>query len=175
MSEGKPLKLRTGIAGTSAVIAVVAASAALAASPAPSGWKTFRANGVSVSLPQRWYATSRALTLVTGPGMDLAIASFPFPRVPRPNGCEPAGTLAKMQPAGALVYLIDYGSESHFAPRPKLIRLAHFARYECFGPSYRITYRDAGRDFQVQVAFGRLATAATRATSLRVANSLRAG
>jgi hypothetical protein len=73
---------------------------------------------VAVSLPQSWYATSRALTPVTAPGMYLAVASFPFPRDPRLNGCESAGTLAKMQPAGALVYVID-GSESMFSSRPK--------------------------------------------------------
>jgi hypothetical protein len=109
--------------------------------------------------------------------MDLAVASFPFPALNRANGCEPAGTLAKMQPTGALVYVFDYGQldqGNKFAPRPKPIRLVHFARYDCFGPSYQVRYRDAGRDFQVQIAFGRSATAATRATALRIVNSLRA-
>ena len=79
-----------------------------------------------------------------------------------------------MEPADALIYVIEYAGDvrkSDFPSRPKQLRLTHFANYECFGRSYRVTFRERGRYFQTQVAFGRAATAATRASALRVLNS----
>jgi hypothetical protein len=110
----------------------------------------------------------------------MAVASYPFPRDPRPNGCRPQGTLAAVQPAGAVIFLIEYERfapsrfrPGDFPPRPRPFRLSGFARYECFGPSFMLRFRQEGRFFQIHVALGRRATAATRATVLRVLDSLR--
>ena len=155
----------------------LAAAVLLVAAIAP-GWIRAQADGVSLQRPRAWHATARPLTPVVYPAQVLAVASFPFPRDPRPNGCSPEGTLARMQPDGALLYVIEYdgGGVRHadFPPRPRRLRLVHFARYECFGPSYRVTFRESGRFFQVQVAFGRDAGAAVHATALRVLNSFHA-
>jgi hypothetical protein len=143
------------------------------ASAGAARWTTFHASGVSISYPPGWHATARPLTNVTSPVQVLAVASFRFPKSPRPNGCEPAATLAAMQPRGALIYVIEYGSGSakDFPPRPARLKLTRFGRAECFGPSYAILFRQAGRYFQVQVAFGRTATRATRTTALRIVDT----
>jgi hypothetical protein len=175
--------VRVRAVGTSAALAVVAASAALGTSRAPasspSSWPTFRTDRVSVRYPGSWFATVRPLTPVTGPGQLLAIASYPFPKEPRPNGCEPAGTLAKMPSDGALIFVWYYGSNlqySGFPPRPAQFRLTGLARYECFGPrpSYMLRFRESNRFFQIHIAFGHRAGAATRATALRILDSFMA-
>jgi hypothetical protein len=108
----------------------------------------------------------------------MAVASFPFPTDTRPNGCRPAGTLARKQPSGAVIFVIDYGtlnpSRSAWPERPTHFKLGAFANYECFGRSYQVRFREAGRHFQLFVSFGRRATSSTRATALHVLNTLTA-
>ena len=90
--------------------------------------------------------------------------------------------LTEMPPKGVIIFLMEDTTPSPFGPprqrdfppRPKEFRLGSFARYECFGPSYRLAFREAGRFFQIQVAFGPHAGAAARATALRVLNSFTA-
>lgn len=150
-----------------------------------SGWHTFRNLGISVRFPAGWHATARQLTPVDYPIQVLAVASYPFPRDPRPNGCLPAGTLAEMPPRGALIVGIEYISAQRggtidrhaarvFPPRPAHFRLGSARRFECSGKSYRLLFQDAGRFFQVSVAFGPKARAHVRATVLRVLDSFRA-
>jgi hypothetical protein len=50
----------------------------------------------------------------------------------------------------------------------------NLAIYECFGRGYRLTFRQAGRYFQVQLDFGRSATRETREAALRVLDSVTA-
>jgi hypothetical protein len=141
------------------------------------GWNTFRANGAAIKYPDHWHATSRALTPVTSPSQLVAVTSFSIPPNPAADGCRPTGVLARMQPRGAFVYVIEYAGDirkSDFPPRPRRFRLTHLANYECFGRGYRLTFREAGRYFQAQLDFGRSATRATRATALRVLDSFTA-
>jgi hypothetical protein len=148
-----------------AVLALMAAGS--------SSWATFRADGVRIRHPAHWNATARPLTPVTSPEQVLAVASFAFPEDPRPNGCRPAGTLVKKQPSGAVVFVIEYGADdpSAFPRRPTHFKLRAFARYECFGRSYQLRFREAGRYFQVFVSFGGRATPSTRETVLRILDS----
>src|SRR5712691_11697903 len=96
----------------------------------PSKWLTFRTHGISVRYPPGWHATARPLPPVTYLPQVLAVASFPFPREAQTVGssCGPAGTLAKMPPIGALIFVIGYGGgrASDFPPRPKRFRLTGF-------------------------------------------------
>ena len=110
-------------------LALPLAALALAAAGPPT-WLIFRAHGISVRHPPGWHATARPLTPVGAPRQVMAIASYPFPRDPRPNGCSPTGTLAEMPPGGALIFAIEYegGVRSRdFPPRPRRFRLRGFA------------------------------------------------
>ena len=145
---------------------------------AQAGWRTFSANGISVRYPPGWFATRQPLTPVTSPPQILAVASYPLPRNDRgADGCEPKEALERMPPTGALIFGWEYGSITgralrHFPTRPKHFTLTSFARYECLGPSYMLRFRQAGRFFQIHIAFGKRAGGATRATALRILDSL---
>jgi len=152
------------------------------ASGTPPSWHTFRDDGVVFRYPQSWSATSRPLTPVSYPAQLLAVASYRLPRDSTgADGCRPSDALDRLPRAGAFVFGWDYGSGPHhsrfrtsdFPPRPRHFRLARFAHYECAGPSYMIRFRQAGRFLQVHVALGVRATPATRATVLRILDSLR--
>ena len=158
------------------LLVLLAAALALTAS----NWHIFRAHGISVRYPSGWFATARRLTLVTYPPQIIAVASY---RLPRGNGgadgCSPKQALDRMQPAGTFIFgweLTQGGSFRRrvFPPRPKHFRLTHLSQYECGGPSYLLRFRQAGRFFQIHVAFGKRASTATRATALRVLDTFHA-
>jgi hypothetical protein len=142
----------------------------------------FRAAGISVAYPHGWYATARPLTAVDYPPQRLAIASYPLRQNRPDNDCAPATALAEMPASGALIFVIEYAQPSPFGPvrmrdfpsRPKRFRLGGFARYECFGPSYMLLFREAGRFFQLHAVFGPRAGSVLRATVLRILDSLTA-
>jgi hypothetical protein len=136
-------------------------------------WHTYRAHGVSVRYPPTWHATSHALTHVTWPRQVLAVASYPLPRDNRgDDGCMPKEALDALPPDGA--FLFGWEDDGPAPPRPARFRLVHYTRYECLGASYLIRFRDHGRSFQVHVVLGPNATAATRATALRILDSFHA-
>ena len=140
-------------------------------------WHTFRAHGVSVRYPPGWFATARGLTPVTSPQQILAVASYRLPRGSGgANGCQPKEALDRMPLTGAFIFGWEYGprSKRDFPLRPKHFRLTHYARYECLGPSYMLRFRQAGRFFQLHVAFGRRASRATRATVVHILDTFSA-
>jgi hypothetical protein len=145
-------------------------------------WHTFRANGVSVRYPSGWYATARPLTAVTAPRQILAVASYRFrPDIARADGCEPREAFDRLPPTGAFVYgwedgRVGYDPGIHATPRPQHFKLTGFGHYECLGPGpgYMLSFSDEGRAFTVEIAFGREASAATRATVLRILDSFTA-
>lgn len=151
----------------------------------PSTWRTFRADGISVRYPPGWFATARRLTPVSYPPQVLAVASYPLPRDRSgADGCAPKEALDRMPPTGTFIFGWEYAKPTpggirvirarDFPPRPKRLKLTGFAQYECLGPSYMIRFREAGRFFQIHVAFGRRVGAATRGTALRVLDSFNA-
>jgi hypothetical protein len=83
-----------------------------------------------------------------------------------------------MTSSGALIFVIEYAyaRAKEFPPRHVHFRLSTARRYECFGPrrSYLLRFREAGRFFQIDIAFGRRAGAGTRATVLRVLDTFKA-
>lgn len=161
------------------LVALLGAVSPAAPRPATSsGWITFSTDGVRIQHPIGWYATARPLTPVASPRQLMAVASFAFPADTRPNGCRPAGTLARKQPSGTVIFVIDYGalnpSRGTWPQRPTHFKLGSFANYECFGRSYQARFREAGRHFQVFVSFGRRATPSMRSTALRVLDTFTA-
>jgi hypothetical protein len=143
-----------------------------------SSWNTFRANGLSIRYPKGWSASSHRLTPVTSPPQVLAIGSYTLPDGSRgANGCQPKEALDRMPSSGVFIFGWEYSggvTGLDFPPRPRHFRLTGFADYECLGPSYLLRFRVAGRFFQIHVAFGPHASASTRATALRVLDSLKA-
>jgi hypothetical protein len=145
---------------------------------------TFRTEGVRIRHPSTWYATARPLTPVTYPAQVLAVASFALPEKPRANGCRPAGALVGRQPAGAIIFVIEYGvippghfrmnARRVFPSRPPHFKLHTFANYECFGPSYQVRFREAGRYFQIFASFGRRAGPAVRDAVVHILDSFEA-
>jgi len=158
--------------------AVVFGSTAVA-----TNWDLFKTDGVRIQHPADWYATADPPTPVTYPKQVLVATSFPLPKNAVANGCRPTGLLARKQPDGAVIFVIEYGDPgawkwpkgyAPFPVRPRHFTLQTFANYECYGRSFQLRFRDAGRYFQVFTSFGRRATPATRATALHVLNSFRA-
>ena len=151
----------------------------------PSHWHTFHSNGVSFRYSPGWVATAEPLTAVTSPQQIIALASFTFPKdVAAADGCDPKEALDRMPPTGAFVYGWEYGQvsarigilPSEFPPRPTHFKLTALAHYECLGqkPTYRLRFSDAGWAFQIHVALGNKATAATRTAVLRTLDSFSA-
>jgi hypothetical protein len=141
-------------------------------------WRSFHANGVSFRYPPGWVATAEPLTAVTSPQQIIALTSFPFSaNVAGADGCEPREALDRMPANGAFVYGWEYGqvsaklgiSPSEFPPRPAHFKLTGLAHYECLGPrpGYMLRFSDSGWAFQIHVALGMKATAATRIAVLR--------
>lgn len=171
-----------GVAGALAlgVSGIAALSVGLKDASRPK-WLIVRTDGVSVRYPPSWHATVRPLTPVTYPPQIVAVASYPLPEDARgADGCSPQEALDRLPPTGAFIFAWEYrlpspfgGVRSHdFPPRPKRFKLTSFANYECLGSSYMVRFRQAGRYFQIHVAFGRKAGPAIRTTTLRVLDSL---
>jgi hypothetical protein len=116
-------------------------------------------------IPVGWHEVDRPLTDVTYPVQIYAAATYTIVLRHPPGRCgPPPRVLAEMPPGGALLQVIEY---ARFAPGGKPIRVpplprrpAHFhwsdatwANFECSGPSFQFTYRQAGRALQAQVWF----------------------
>lgn len=163
-------------------VLVLAVSALVLMAAGPPNLLTVRTARVSVRYPQGWHATARPLTAVTYPPQRLVIASYPLRQQGEDSDCAPVTALAGMPGNGALIIVIEYAQpspfgpvrRSDFPPRPKRFALGGFGRYECFGPSYRLVFREAGRFFQVHVAFGVRAGSPIRAVVLRILDSFSA-
>ncbi len=147
----------------------------------PTFWHTYRGDRISIRYPPGWTATARPLTAVTSPGQVIALGSYRFPtNIAGADGGEPKQALDAIPPDGAFIFGWDYGQLSaaelrkNFPPQPQRFRLTGLANYECMGQGYALRFRAAGRAFQIHVYFGSKATAATRATVLRVLDSFHA-
>ncbi len=133
----------------------------LAQSPgsAASSWHAIKSPipGFELRYPSGWHATRRS-------DHGVAISTF---RIAQPDSfpARPTGS--------AYIVVFDYGHMSRpLAARPAHLRLPAIRGYEGFGNGSMLNFRQAGHNFQVFVAFGQGATAATRALALRTVNSL---
>jgi hypothetical protein len=167
-------------------VALVLVLPACAGSKQGSGWRTFHRDGVTVRYPHKWFATAHHLTPVSSPRQAIAVASYRLPGSSAgADGCQPKEALDRLPPRGVFIFGWEYGRLSTyrplrvremrtFTPRPTRFKLVGFTRSECLGPSYMLRFRDGGRAFQVHVAFGKRADAASRAIVLRILDSFRA-
>lgn len=151
----------------------------------PTNWHTFHANRIRVRYPLGWFATARPLTAVTGPRQILAVASYRFrPDIAHADGCEPKEAFDRLPLRGAFIFGWEAGRVGYdpgvrlndFPLRPKYFKLSGFGRYDCLGtaPGYLLRFSDNGRAFMVEIAFGKKASRATRATVLRILDSFSA-
>jgi len=162
-------------------VLTVTATTACGHGGSSSEWRTLRTDCVSIRYPPGWHATKQPLTPVSDPPQVLAVASYPLPRDSSgANGCQPKEALERLPLTGAFIFGWEYANpkrpglrERDFPPRSKRFTLTGFAQYECAGPGCMARFRDAGRLFQIHIAFGRQASAATRRTALRVLDSFR--
>ncbi|HKD95043.1 MAG TPA: hypothetical protein VKB43_10100 [Gaiellaceae bacterium] len=134
----------------------------------------WHARGLSARLPPGWHATAASLTPVGYP--QFAIASYPLPRGDLgADGCEPKAALDRLPATGVFIFAWEFSGaqrQRDFPRRPRHFRLRHFARYECLGPSYRLSFRAAGRYFKLHVVLGKRVSRRTRAAALRTLDSL---
>jgi hypothetical protein len=165
----------------SRLLAAALLAVLLASGCASSSSKTFRDDGVTVRYPSSWHATRRTLTPVTSPVQVLAVASYALPRGNAgAEGCSPKEALDQLPPDGVFLFGWEYDRpglagvrRSDFPPRPEHFELkGRIGSSECFGPGYVVTFRQAGRLFQIHLILGPKAGDDERATALKVLDSL---
>jgi hypothetical protein len=141
------------------------------------------AAGLSVVVPAGWHLATPPLTSVSAPVDRLLLTSYP---TRRGGNCSPERAERDLPRGGALIYLSEYRPQRgdvwaglHKGDFPE--KPAHFTlrrskprNYECWRvPSSSISFRAAGRPFQVHVALGAQATTMRRAQVLAALDSLR--
>jgi hypothetical protein len=143
-------------------------------------WTANDAGPLTIQTPPGWTFIANPIPELSAPRVWFAMGTWPFPRG---GGCGPQAALRFLPRRGALLWLteeIGAGSDLRgFPPRPARFTLAGRspARLECSGshPVYVIRFRERGRAYQAQFAFGAGASAATRAQAIRSLSSLRGG
>jgi hypothetical protein len=140
--------------------------------PLPANWTAGNAGTLTIQTPPGWTFSGNPAPLV-----ELAEGNWPFP-----NGgsCGPEAALRSMPRDGAFIWLSEIvlgPREGGFPPRPARFSLRGLRpiRRECSGAPYLIQFRDHGRAFQAQIAFGPDASAATKTEAMRSLSSLRVG
>ena len=137
-------------------------------------------------LPVGWHRVERPLTDVTLPVQVFAAATYRVVLHHPPGRCgPPPRVLAEMPRGGVLLQVVEYpprAADGHPIAVPRLPRRpARFhwsdgawASYECAGPSFKFTYRQAGRALQAQVwMHRRTVNPRLRAGALRILDNLR--
>jgi hypothetical protein len=143
-----------------------------------SAWTTDDAGSLTVQTPPGWTFAGNPVPDLASPKIWFAVGTWPFPRG---GECGPQAALRFLPRDGALLWLSETSTGGFapraFPPRPNrfTLRGRRPLRYECSGnrPSYLIRFRDHGRAFQAQIAFGPAASAKTRAHALQSLSSLR--
>jgi hypothetical protein len=138
--------------------------------------------GVSVTVPPGWHAATGPFTGLLDPRERLVLTSFPVEGTPRSPGCSPVGLLRELPRSGVAAELLEYmhtGARRNFQRRPEQFRLrpSDGSGFDCFSPqpigdAQLFNFREAGRAFNLLVAVGRDATAASRHTAERALDSL---
>jgi hypothetical protein len=135
-------------------------------------------DGLALTIPEAWSFDPDPTRLIE-PENVLAIGSWPFPRG---GVCAPFDAIDDLPPDGVFMWLIEYhGPEppEDFVPRPERFDLRDFSHGEvsCYAPDpqYQLRFRDAGRNFQVQIAFGPEASESLQTYALRALESLETG
>jgi hypothetical protein len=135
-------------------------------------------DGLAITIPEPWSFDADP-TKPIEPENVLAVGSWAFPRG---GVCAPFDAIDDLPPDGVFMWLIEYhGTESveDFIPRPERFDLRDFSHGEvsCYAPDpqYQLRFRDDGRFFQVQIAFGAQASESLEPEILRALESLETG
>jgi hypothetical protein len=132
--------------------------------------------GLALVHPSTWQLYPQALTQAISARDQVALGSFPLRQSGPDANCTPSTALRARGRSGGLLYM--YESEglnrrelARIPPRPRRFKLARssFAPYECFGPSWRVDFRDGGRAFTAHI-YG---PPARRRQALDILDSLR--
>jgi hypothetical protein len=154
------------------VLALPLLACLLAACSISGGAKTFTGNGVTFRYPSGWDVAGFS---TTNSPRRLAIASYAIPEDAVEGDCGGLRAVELLPPAGALVLLIDYGSELRsFPPRPEELALSEgaFAEYECFGASTLFRFQVSDRALQAHVVLGPDTSDGMRDRALAILESL---
>jgi len=164
-------------------LTVLLVAVGLLAASAASGERTTRSvpDRITIRVPASWHLLQGWLSDVTDPAPRLAVASFPAQLSRRTCACGLPNVI-HFPRDGAFVFVWEYLHPSGrmlaaLRPRPPLFRLraAEPQRFTCYGPSDSFSFRDHGRDFQVEVYLGPAAKPLIRAQMLAILDSFRAG
>lgn len=143
-------------------------------SPGPDGRYADVDDGISITIPEGWIFHQDASGPIE-PEMLFAVGSWGFPTG---GDCAPTSAQEELPADGALLWLMEYRSSrdpEDFPPRPERFELDEeaFAAYECsLVPSYLVLWTEAGRFFQVHVAFGPEAPPVVRQDALGALDSI---
>jgi hypothetical protein len=132
--------------------------------------------GLHLVHPSAWRLYPRALTEAVSARDQIALGTFRLHQTTPDHGCTPATALRSRPRGGGFVFLFEYEGLNRtqlarFPRRPARLHLrrSSYAQYECFGPSWLVRFRDAGRAFQAHVYGPR----ARRREALAILDSLR--
>jgi hypothetical protein len=143
---------------------------------APTGLRTHTNadDGLSITIPAAWTFHEDP----SGPADPRTVFGVGTWTFPRGGDCAPTAAQEALPPDGGFLWLIEYqnGSDAaEFPARPEHFDLDQdtLGHYECsLVPSYLIRFQDAGRYFQVHVAFGPEASDSLGPEFLRALESL---
>jgi hypothetical protein len=133
-------------------------------------WTAEEAGPLTIQAPPGWAFSTNPAPLV-----ELAEGNWPFPQG---GSCSPETALRSIPRDGALLWLSEIvlgPGEGGFAPRPARFSLRgkRPSALECSAGAYVFQFRDRGRAFRAQIAFGPAASPETRARALQSLSSLR--
>ncbi|MGH2722726.1 MAG: hypothetical protein ACRDI0_00395 [Actinomycetota bacterium] len=135
-------------------------------------------DGLRITIPAAW-TFHQDPTEPIEPENVFAVGSWAFPLG---GVCAPFDALDDLPSDGAFFWLIEYHGTGHpedFVPRPGSFDLSQFrygTEYSCYGevPQYQLRFRDEGRFFQLQVAFGPEAARSLEADVVKALDSIQA-
>jgi hypothetical protein len=123
-----------------------------------------------------WRVYEQTLTQAISGRDQISLGTFPLHQTKPDSNCTPATALRSRPPAGGLIFMyeqegLNRTQLARVPPRPARLRLprSSYRPYECFGPSWRVDFRDGGRAFTAHV-YG---PPARRREALAILDSLR--
>jgi hypothetical protein len=131
-------------------------------------------DGLSIQIPATWTFHQDP----SGPAEPRTVFAVGSWRFPRGGDCAPTAAQVELPSDGVFFWLIEYGDPqgNDFPTRRERFELdqATLAHYECsVVPSSLIRFQDAGRSFQVHVAFGPDASDSQEREALDALDSLK--
>ena len=151
----------------------------LPASAAPND-RAFRNNGIALTVPTGWWASSARMSSGVEPVFRLTLSDRALHRTPRDSGPCYAGIAAQIQPDG-VVAIMREARGADFEPERFHLRSRRFALprrkvgqdTSCLGDrATLVTFRQADRGFYLWIAAGRRTPPETVSKLLRSLDTL---